>query len=171
MEGYSSRRGHCMPRTAGWRCQSSCFPPPGCCSPAPACEGVATQLDESKKGEKLNHIKCIWRRSINFSPGLLFDILLHHFVFFLFLCFFFYAFDICVLYIHSSLKRGSAFGPTRPNVLMISMCNECWSWYWGSSRNDASCIFTRSSSYTHTHTHTHTQRQKHKHTHTHIIQV
>lgn len=28
------------------------------------------------------------------------------------------------------------------------MCKECWSWYWGSSRNEASCIFTRSSSYT-----------------------
>lgn len=51
------------------------------------------------------------------------------------------------LYIHSSLKRGSALGPTLPNVLMISMCKECWSWYWGSSRKDANCIFTRSSSY------------------------
>lgn len=51
-----------------------------------------------------------------------------------------------VIFIHSSLKRGSALGPTLPNVLMISMCKECWSWYWGSSRNDASCIFTRSSS-------------------------
>lgn len=51
-----------------------------------------------------------------------------------------------VSFIHSSLKRGSALGPTLPNVLMISMCKECWSWYWGSSRNDASCIFTRSSS-------------------------
>lgn len=50
-------------------------------------------------------------------------------------------------YIHSSLKRGSALGPTLPNVLMISMCKECWSWYWGSSRKDANCIFTRSSSY------------------------
>lgn len=49
--------------------------------------------------------------------------------------------------IHSSLKRGSALGPTLPNVLMISMCKECWSWYWGSSRKDANCIFTRSSSY------------------------
>lgn len=54
-----------------------------------------------------------------------------------------------VVYLHSSLKRGSAFGPTLPNVLMISMCKECWSWYWGSSRKDASCIFTRSCSYTH----------------------
>lgn len=53
--------------------------------------------------------------------------------------------------IHSSLKRGSAFGPTRPNVLMISMCKECWSWYWGSSRNEASCILTRSSSYKQAH--------------------
>lgn len=51
-------------------------------------------------------------------------------------------------YIHSSLKRGSALGPTLPNVLMISMCKECWSWYWGSSKKDANCIFTRSSSYT-----------------------
>lgn len=50
-------------------------------------------------------------------------------------------------FIHSSLKRGSALGPTLPNVLMISMCKECWSWYWGSSRKDANCIFTRSSSY------------------------
>lgn len=32
------------------------------------------------------------------------------------------------------------------------MCKECWSWYCGSSRNDASCIFTRSSSYTQEHT-------------------
>lgn len=32
---------------------------------------------------------------------------------------------ICIVYIHSSLNRGSAFGPTLPNVRMISMCREC----------------------------------------------
>lgn len=32
--------------------------------------------------------------------------------------------NIGLHYIHSSLKRGSALGPTLPNVLMISMCKE-----------------------------------------------
>ena len=44
--------------------------------------------------------------------------------------------------IPSSLKCGSACGATLPKVLIMVVCNSCWSLYCGSSRNDWNCTYT-----------------------------